>query len=707
MRHHPLILPSRRDVLRLLALAGASTIGGVRSTRASQSAVKPLFEEIPASASGITWVHENAMSPDRHLPETMGPGVAFFDYDNDGWVDIFMVNSGAADFYQPKAPLKNVLYKNNRDGTFTDVTDKAGVAGGREFGMGCAIADYDNDGYQDILVTAYGRCTLYHNNGNGTFTDVTAKSGLAAPGWTTSAVWFDYDNDGRLDLFLCSFVEFSLANNVFCGDNKLGKRFYCIPRVFKPTPSLLYHNNGDGTFTEVSDGTDIQRALGKALGVVATDINGDGLMDLFVANDTVQNFLFVNRGKGKWDEIGLAAEVGFSANGTPRSGMGVDAADVDGDGKQDLFVANVDQEMFSLYRNDGNEFFSDVAAFHGVAQATRLLSGWGLKFFDYDNDGRVDLFLANGHPDDMIESYSQQVGYKEPLVLFHNDGKKLANVSAQAGPIFEKRFPARGLAVGDYNNDGRIDVLIGNNGEAPVLLKNNAGEGNHWLGVKLQGTSCNRDAVGATITWSAGGDDAQPIQGERRELLVVARHARGARHRHGHEAGLGRDQMAGAEHTRGALHGPSGRPLRHDRRGQGTHRGLTPTPVDGTALSIYYLSMTDIDTRALDRELKKGAAELLILSLLDARPRHGYDLSKLIHSRSDGQLTFHIDSLYPLLYRLEERGWIQGTWVEKAGERRRRFYKVTAEGRRVLARQRQTWNTFVEAVRRVTGGEPA
>ena len=497
-------IPSRREVLRLLTLAGASTIGGL-PLPARAWAAPPLFEEIPSSASGLTWVHENAMSADRHLPETMGPGVAFLDYDNDGWVDIFMVNSGQADFYQPKTPLKNALYKNNRDGTFTDVTDKAGVAGGREFGMGCAIADYDNDGYPDILVTAYGRCTLYHNTGNGTFTDVTDKAGVAAPGWTTSAVWFDYDNDGRLDLMLCSFVQFSLANNVFCGDNKLGKRFYCIPRVFKPTPSLLYHNNGDGTFTEVSAGTDIQRALGKALGVVATDINGDGLMDLFVANDTVQNFLFVNRGKGKWDEIGLVSEVGFSVNGRPRSGMGVDAADVNGDGRQDLFVANVDQEMFSLYQNEGKESFSDVAAFHGVAQATRLLSGWGLKFFDFDNDGLVDLFLANGHPDDMIESYSQQVRYKEPLMLFRHDGKKLANVSADAGPVFKKMFPARGLAVGDYNNDGRIDVLIGTNGEAPVLLKNNAGEGHHWLGLKLQGTSCNRDAVGATITWSAGG----------------------------------------------------------------------------------------------------------------------------------------------------------------------------------------------------------
>ena len=497
-------MPSRRDFVRLLGLTGISAVAGASPYRA-RAAASPLFEEVPASASGISWVHENAMSADRYLPETMGPGVAFVDYDNDGWVDIFMVNSGAADFYRPKAPLKNALYKNNRDGTFTDVTDKAGVAGGREFGMGCAIADYDNDGYPDILVTAYGRCTLYRNNGNGTFTDATEKAGLAAPGWTTSAVWFDYDNDGKLDLFLCSFVQFSATSDVFCGDNKLGKRFYCIPRVFKPTPSLLYHNNGDGTFTEVSAGTDIRRALGKALGVVATDIHGDGLMDLFVANDTVQNFLFANRGKGKWEEIALPAEVGFSNNGTPRSGMGVDAADFNGDGKQDLFVANVDQEMFSLYRNEGNEFFADVAAANGVAQATRLLSGWGLKFFDYDNDGRVDLILANGHPDDMIESYSQQVKYKEPLVLFQNDGTKLRNVTAEAGPVFKKMFPARGLAVGDYDNNGRVDVLIGNNGEAPALLKNNAGTGHHWVGLRLQGTACNRDAIGATIKWSAGG----------------------------------------------------------------------------------------------------------------------------------------------------------------------------------------------------------
>ena len=492
---------SRRRFLALLSAAGAGlALPRGRGLRAAS----PIFEEVPPSTSGLHWIHTNAMSPDRYLPETMGPGVAFLDYDNDGWMDIYMVNSGSCDFFKPKTPLRNALYRNNRDGTFTDVTEKAGVGGGT-FGMGVAVGDYDNDGYPDILVTSYGRCILYHNNRDGTFTDVTDKAGVAAPGWTTSAVWFDYDNDGKLDLFLCSFVEFGLGKNIICGDNKLGRRYYCIPRVFKPTPNLLFHNNGDGTFTEVSKGTDIEKSLGKGLGVVAADLNNDGRLDLFVANDTVQNFLFMNRGKGKWDEIGLASEVGFSANGQPRSGMGVDSVDFEGDGWQDLFVSNVDQEMFSFYRNNRDESFSDIAHGQGIAAATRLLSGWGLKFFDYDNDGRVDLFLANGHPDDMTDSYGGQVTYREPLLLFHNQGGQLKNVSKEAGPVFERLWPARGLALGDYDNDGRIDVLVGNNGEAPILLRNRAGEGNHWVGLKLEGRTCNRDAVGARLTWSVAG----------------------------------------------------------------------------------------------------------------------------------------------------------------------------------------------------------
>ena len=376
--------------------------------------------------------------------------------------------------------------------------------------MGIAVGDYNNDGYPDLFVTSYGRTILYRNNRDGTFTDVTARSGLPMDGWTTSAVWFDYDNDGKLDLFICSFVDYGKSAHLSCGDNQIGKHYYCIPRVFRPTASFLYHNNGDGTFTEVGRGTDIAKSLGKGLGVVATDINNDGRMDLFVANDTVQNFLFVNRGadasgKCQWEEIALSAEVGFSENGQARSGMGVDSADLDGDGWQDLFVANVDQEMFSVYRNNHDETFSDVALRQNVAQATRLLSGWGLKYFDYDNDGLVDLILANGHPDDMIDQYSKQVHYREPLLLFHQEGGKLHDISAVAGPAFSRMFPARGLAIGDFDNDGRPDVLVGNNGGAPLLLKNNAGAGNHWLGVKLQGVTCNRDAIGARLTWSAGG----------------------------------------------------------------------------------------------------------------------------------------------------------------------------------------------------------
>lgn len=468
----------------------------------------PLFVERPASATGIDWMHDNAMSAEHYLPESLGPGCAFIDYDNDGWMDIYLVNSGPSDFYKPAKPVRNALYRNNRDGTFTDVTTKAGVGGGT-FGMGVSVGDYDNDGWPDLFVTAYGRCILYRNNRDGTFSDVTQKAGLETPGWTTSAVWFDYDNDGKLDLFVCSFVAYGPNERRVCGTNQLGKRFYCIPRFFKPTASFLYHNNGDGTFTPAAVGSDIAKSLGKGLGVVAADINNDGRMDLFVANDTVQNFLYANRGAGKggwnFEDISLGAEVAFSESGQPRSGMGVDAADVFGSGYQDLFVANVDQEMFSLYRNQKDETFRDAAHANGIAQATRLLSGWGLKFFDYDNDGSIDLILSNGHPDDMIESYSSTVKHHEPLLLFHQENGKLRNVTADGGPVFQRSFPARGLATGDFNNDGRLDVLIAMNGGAPLLLENRSGVGNRWLGLKLEGVTCNRDAIGARIRWSAGG----------------------------------------------------------------------------------------------------------------------------------------------------------------------------------------------------------
>ncbi len=482
---------TRRDFLRATGITLGGVCGGAFRLLA-QNASHPLFETISPSASGITWRHSNGRSPDYYLPETTGAGCAFLDYDNDGWMDIYLVNSGRCDFFDPQPPLRNALYHNNRDGTFTDVTEQAGVRGGG-YGMGVAVADYDADGYPDLFVSQYGRSILYHNNGNGTF----------APGWASSAVWFDYDNDGKLDLFVCRFVDFDKSKNKFCGKEATGDRYYCVPRVYPPAPSWLFHNNGDGTFRDVSRETGIAKVPGKAWGVVATDINNDGWMDLFVANDTMPNFLFLNR-QGRFEEIGLEAGVGFSQDGRARSGMGVDSADFDQDGWQDLFVTNVDQEMYSIYRNNHDATFDDLAGPMGLGSATRLMSGWGLKFFDYDNDGNVDLFIANGHPDDKIEKHSTHVAYEEPLLLFHSDGKRLQNVSVDAGLVFAQKMAARGLAVGDFDNDGAVDVLVAVNNGAPLLLKNLAAQGNHWLGIRLVGKRCNPDAVGAKISWQAG-----------------------------------------------------------------------------------------------------------------------------------------------------------------------------------------------------------
>jgi hypothetical protein len=459
------------------------------------------FEEVSPQKSKITWVHNNAQSVDRQLPETVGAGCAFLDYDNDGWMDVYFVNSGSADFFTPTTPLKNALYRNNGDGTFTDVTDKAGVAGGK-FGMGVAAADFDADGFVDLYVTNYGPNILYRNNGNGTFTDVTAKAGVAASGWSTCATWFDFDNDGKLDLFVSGFVFYDKSQNPLCTDATLQRRYYCVPRLFKPTPSRLFRNTGDGTFQDVSVESGIAAHPGKSFGVVATDVNNDGLMDLFVANDTMPNFLFVNKGKGKFEEIGLAAGVAYGESGRPRSGMGVDAADYDGDGWQDLFVANIDHEFFSLYHNDKDLVFTDQPG--EIAPSTHLLSGWGLKFFDYDNDGDPDLFLVNGHPDDMIESRIPRVKHKEPLLLFENTGRNFKDVSVTSGAVFGKLFSGRGMAVGDFDNDGDADVLASNNGEPPLLLRNQGGNKNNWVGLNLVATKSNSAAVGAIITWQVG-----------------------------------------------------------------------------------------------------------------------------------------------------------------------------------------------------------
>ena len=498
---------SRREFLGALASAGLSSIIPSAFLLQSEAAkpigatVPPAFEEIPSSRSGITWAHVAGFSQSMNEPETMGAGCAFIDYDNDGWMDIYLVNSGPCDFYTPKQPLRNALYHNNRDGTFTDVTEKAGVTG-NAYGMGVAVGDYDADGFPDLYVTQYPRSILYHNNGDGTFTDVTAKAGVAAPGWGTSAAWFDYDNDGRLDLFVCQYLK--LDTTVWCGDKLTGERWYCLPAVYKATPSWLYHNNGDGTFTDVSKESGITQSLGKALGVVAADINNDGWMDLFVGNDTEPNFLWMNRGKGHFEETGAFTGVAFSPFGRARSGMAVDASDYDQDGKIDLFLTTVDHEMFSLYHQERDDNFRDVAPRFGIASQTFNLSGMGMKFFDYDNDGNADIILSNGHPELNVAKMVAGVTYEEPMLLFRNTGDGFENVSKQSGPIFSRLIAGRGLAVGDFDNDGSVDVLVAVGDSSPILLRNNAGRQNHWLGLRLIGRKSNIDAIGAKVTYRCG-----------------------------------------------------------------------------------------------------------------------------------------------------------------------------------------------------------
>ncbi|HZC22028.1 MAG TPA: CRTAC1 family protein [Candidatus Binatia bacterium] len=471
----------------------------------------PIFREVPAQESGVTWIHHNGFSPNHYLPESTGPGVAIFDYNNDGLMDILLVDSGTSVFYKPDVALHPVLYRNNGNGTFTDVSKEAGLTADL-YGQGVAVGDYDGDGYEDVFISGYGKCVLYHNNGNGTFTDVTASSGIKPTQWGSSALWFDYDNDGKLDLFVGEFVDYSSlrvcsASESYGGESaSTQSAYYCNPKIFKPTPSELYRNLGNGKFTDVSETTGIGSKPGKAWGVVGTDINNDGFMDLFVSNDIMPNYLWMNRDGKKFEEVGVEAGVGYSSEGAPRSGMGVDAGDFDQDGLQDLVVGNIDTQTHSLYHNIGGEMFDDVNLKTGVSQATRMMSGWGLRFFDYDNDGWPDLILSNGHPDDAVETRNAGIGYRQPIVLMHNNaGAKMENVSAKAGTAFSKKYSSRGLAVGDLNNDGYPDVVFAENGGPVHILMNTASSGNNWLGLVLRPKTTNPDAVGAVIRWSVGG----------------------------------------------------------------------------------------------------------------------------------------------------------------------------------------------------------
>ncbi len=453
---------------------------------------------------GVNFQHQASHTSKKYLPETMGSGVALFDYDNDGRLDIFFVNGAPLSDPTPKGiiPQKtgpkywNRLYHQKADGTFEDVTEKAGVQG-TGYGMGVAVGDYDNDGYEDLYVTAYGGNKLYHNNGDGTFSDVTAKAGVGGSGWSTSAAWVDLDGDGFLDLVVLRYLEWDF-DDIWCGEHKEGYRAYCHPDYFKPARPLVYHNNGDGTFTEVAEKLGLSKPA-KGLGVALADYDRDGHIDLFFANDSMVEFLYHNKGDGTFEEVGLVSEVAVDINGHTYAGMGVDFADYNNDGWPDIVVTDLANQRYALYQNNGDGTFNYVSTPSGLAGMTLAHSGWGVRAFDFDNDGWKDLLIVQGHDLDTIELTNPNLRYREPMLLARNTGKSFVDVSQRSGEVFGQSWVARGLAIGDLDNDGRLDAVVTTNDGPAYVLRNETPSTNHWLLLKLVGHKSNRDAIGANV----------------------------------------------------------------------------------------------------------------------------------------------------------------------------------------------------------------
>jgi hypothetical protein len=501
---------------------------------APQAQSPVTFADITA-ASGINFKRAPSFTSMKYLLEAMGGGVAMFDYDNDGHLDLFFTNGAALKDPMPKTNVAekrdpkywNRLYHQKADGTFADVTESAGLQG-NGFSMGVAAADYDNDGRTDLFVTGYGGNYLYHNNGDGTFTDVTKKLGVGGSGWSTSAGWLDYDRDGRLDLFVARYVEWDFeAGSVYCGENRPGYRAYCHPDNFKGATNVFYHQRADGTFEDVSAKSGIEEPGGKALGVAFADFDNDGFMDIFVANDSVRQSLYHNKGNGTFEDVAVSSGAGYDENGKTYAGMGIDAGDYDNDGYMDVFITTLSNETYPLYHNDRDLNFTYTTNSAGVGQITLLNSGWGTHFIDADNDGWRDLFVAQSHVLDTIEKTNPYLKYKQTPLLMLNTGKGFVNVSATAGPAFGNALTARGAAFGDLNNDGLVDVVIATLDGAPVVLRNEGGssptvkEGasetnggptnlvgrrtrNHWLGLSLVGAKSNRNGIGARVTVTDG-----------------------------------------------------------------------------------------------------------------------------------------------------------------------------------------------------------
>jgi len=493
-------LPIIAAALALLLVPVAHT-QDPRNSNSDQLAGK--FTDV-TSPLGIEFEYLASHTSKKYLIETMGAGVALFDYDNDGRLDIFVVNgaplndpTSVGTIPQKTGPKYwNRLFHQKKDGTFEDATEKAGLKG-VGYGMGVAVGDYDNDGYEDLYVTAYGGNKLYHNNGDGTFSDVTETAGVAGNGWSTSAAWVDLDNDGFLDLVVLRYLQWDFAD-IWCGEHREGYRSYCHPDTFPAITPLVYHNDGKGHFTEVSQKIGFTKPA-KGLGVALADYDHDGNIDLYFANDSMVEHLYHNKGNGQFEEIGLASQVAVDADGRTYAGMGVDFADYNNDGWPDLVVTDLANQRYALYTNEHDGTFSYSSFVTGFAKITMPHSGWGVRFLDYDNDGWKDLLVAQGHDLDTVELNYPNLRYKEPMLLVRNTGKSFIDVSAESGAAFQNRWLGRGMAIGDIDNDGRIDAVVATNDGPLHVLHNETRTSNHWLILNLVGHKSNRDAIGAQV----------------------------------------------------------------------------------------------------------------------------------------------------------------------------------------------------------------